>query len=34
MADPGGLPPVLDCAVEVIYPTGGYLPGDSAAGPV
>jgi hypothetical protein len=27
-------PPILETAVEIIYPTGSYLPGDPAAGPI
>jgi hypothetical protein len=34
MAHLATLPPLLDTAVEIIYPTGGYLPGDPTAGPI
>ncbi len=34
MANVSALPPILETAVEIIYPTGGYLPGDPAMGPI
>lgn len=34
LRDPGAWAPFIDHAVDVVYPTGSYLPGDRKAGPV